>query len=667
MLGYGYGNLPVTYLNKANRPGNNFEKDVSSVDYGYKYPYGLNFKPGSELHEAIRYALLNRIRDSHNIMSSRYPSWKNIDEKLTTYIDLSKTEVEIKDEDSRKPVSMVLPLMFANREILLTYFMAAFLESPIFRYKPTSPEDIIPAILMTHLVDSQSMFSKLPLRLINMWSSAVTYGIAPLFCSWKRDMGYVTKRNLNNIAQFVPGQNLKPTREYVLKNEYNEVTNIDPYNYFPDVGVPPDRYQDAEYHSWIARTNLMSLLNFERANPDLMFNVNYLKHIQDTTSIYYNDDAVTGRSSKTGYYDSRPDSSRSVVDIATFLIELIPSDWGLGNGKYPERWIFRLAGDDIVTSASPIGLDHDRYPLVVDAPTADGLTNSPMAILELGYGLQETMDWLFSSHITNVRKSINDMLVVDPWLVNMDDVLNPGPGKLIRLQRKNWGRSLKDAVMQLGVADVTRTHVADIQFVASMQDVAYGTTEPLKGTRRRSGDRVTATEINSDRVAALSRFEKIGYTSYWQSQIDLAMLFASHTRQLMSQPIFVETIGRLGEDLFLEYGMQPPSSGFLYIEPEMILGDRISVQPYDGSVPGNTDANAWLQIFQIVANQPMLMQRFDLFRIFAHIARNLGAKNVRDFEVKVQPNQQMIQQQAQAGNFVPTGEFLNAYGGGEMV
>ena len=79
--------------------------------------------------------------------------------------------------------------------------------------------------------------------------------------------------------------------------------------------------------------------------------------------------------------------------------------------------------------------------------------------------------------IANVRKAINDMLVVDPYMVNIHDLRKPGPGRLIRLRRAVWGRGVKDAVGQLEVRDVTQGHVSDammfMSFVNQLEELRY--------------------------------------------------------------------------------------------------------------------------------------------------------------------------------------------------
>jgi len=57
-------------------------------------------------------------------------------------------------------------------------------------------------------------------------------------------------------------------------------------------------------------------------------------------------------------------------------------------------------------------------------------------------------------------------------------------------------------------------------------------------------------------------------------------------------------------------------------------------------------------MFELIAKEPNLQQNFDIVRIFKHIARNNGAKNVEEFvKIKVVPDE-MAQDQVQAGNAI---------------
>jgi hypothetical protein len=62
-------------------------------------------------------------------------------------------------------------------------------------------------------------------------------------------------------------------------------------------------------------------------------------------------------------------------------------------------------------------------------------------------------------------------------------------------------------------------------------------------------------------------------------------------------------------------------------------------------------------MFELISQEPRLQQQFDIVRIFKHIARNSGAKNVEEFEVKAMPDAQ-VANQVQAGNMIPMNEAI---------
>ena len=93
-------------------------------------------------------------------------------------------------------------------------------------------------------------------------------------------------------------------------------------------------------------------------------------------------------------------------------------------------------------------------------------------------------------------------------------------------------------------------------------------------------------------------------------------------------------------------------SGKMKVSPfDLLINYDVLVR--DGSIPGGNFSESWLQMFDILMKNPELNQMFEIPRIFKHIARNLGAKNVDDF-VRVQgmPTEQ-VEGEAQKGNITP--------------
>jgi hypothetical protein len=92
----------------------------------------------------------------------------------------------------------------------------------------------------------------------------------------------------------------------------------------------------------------------------------------------------------------------------------------------------------------------------------------------------------------------------------------------------------------------------------------------------------------------------------------------------------------------------------MVVSPFDLLVDY-DIKVRDGSIPGDNFSDVWVRMFDVLAKTPELAQQFDMGRIFKHIARNAGAKNVEDFvRVNVRPDEEVAKGQ-QAGNLVPVG------------
>jgi hypothetical protein len=349
-------------------------------------------------------------------------------------------------------------------------------------------------------------------------------------------------------------------------------------------------------------------------------------------------------------------------------VRLIPKEWGLpgseGNsgGETPEIWLFTIANEQLVIRAMPLGLNHNRYPIAVAAPDYDGYSITPISRMELIDGLQTTLNWMFNSHIANVRKAINDMLIVDPSLVNMEDLENPAPGKLIRLRRSAWGRGVSGAVEQLKVSDITARNMQDAEQIMALMQKASAATDATMGIQRSGGERVTAQEYSGTMQMAVSRLEHIAKMISKQYMIDLAYFHASHTQQLMSQETYAKASGEWPERLIEEFGLDPAKA--MRISPFDIIAD-FDIIFKDGTT-ATADAltnDFWTRNFAAILQSDKLGM-FDAARIFQHMARLNGAKNVGEFVSKdggafnalFQPDQSVLQD-AQAGNIVPLDEI----------
>lgn len=636
--------------------------DFSRANYEYEYPLGLDLKPGSDFHTKLRNKIWQRARESRNEMSKRYSSWNEIDRILTVYITTDDREEAVKTKDSRKPVSIIFPYSYSMLEALLTYMTMAFFQDPMFQFEGVGPEDIRGAMMLELVVRLHCIKTKVPLAVHTVLRDALGYGIGVGVPTWEHRYG---KRPIGTsvVSESPFGSQTQNNVEFVddLVFEGNALDNVDPYMYLPDPSVSAHKVQDGEYLGWIVRDNLMSLLADERSPQSNLFNVRYLKNIRQRKSSLAIDQS--DRNVKYGTGDSRQVTTDSTnpVDVIYMHVNLIPEEWELGDGEYPEKWLFGLASDEVIISADRVGHAHNMYPVAVAAPEYDGYSGTPIGRLEILYGLQHTLDWLFNSHIANVRKAINDMLVVDPYLVNINDLKDPKPGKLVRLRRPAWGKGVDKVVQQLAVNDITRQNIADSAYITQWMDRISGADQSMMGMVRQQGpERLTRSEFQGTRGSAISRLQRIAMLIGMQFMQDVAYMFATHTQQYLSQETYVQMVGRNQDQLESIFGPSSANKGRIRVTPYDLAIDY-DIISRDGSIPGGNFSEAWIQIFKIIATQPELYQQFDLTRIFMYIATQLGAKNVEDFKRNVNriqgqtmPDETALREE-EKGNIVPLG------------
>jgi len=345
------------------------------------------------------------------------------------------------------------------------------------------------------------------------------------------------------------------------------------------------------------------------------------------------------------------------VDVIKMYVNLIPKDWNLSDYEYPEKWYFELAADDVVIRCERADHNHGMYPVAVASPEYDGYSITPIGRMEVMYGLQHTLDFMFNTHVANVRKAINDMLVVDPYLVNINDLKDPKPGKLIRLRRPAWGRGVDKVVQQLAVQDITRANISDAVYITQLMDRISGADQSMQGSLRQGGpERLTGAEFQGTRGSAISRLQRLAMIIGMQYMQDIGTMFAVHTQQYMTQESFVRVTGRYADQLQKTFGKQQR----MKVSP-LDIAVNYDLIVRDGSIPGGNFSQSWIEMFKVIGTTPELAQQFDVTRIFMYIAQQLGAKNVEDFrrsidqtQITTMPDQQ-VEDQVQAGNMIPVG------------
>lgn len=629
---------------------------IDDGNYDYTYTRGLDLNPRGEQHGKLLTKLNRLVERSNTFIKRRLPDWIRMDDMCRTYIPQEEVDELDRREDSdpTKPIRIVYPYSLAILESGVSATNSIFLNSdPIFRYMPMAPEDIIKAKMLEAVINQHTKRFKVPLALSTMYRDGFKYGLGVGFPQWRRE---------GQIAGFTsPGSGTGRAGVY----EGNALQAVDPFDYLPDPSVDCQSIQQGQYVGIMNRLSRLTLLQLEEAAG--YFNVRYLPKRGNVLSQYKIDRNVA-KGKNPNKEDDIPDAN--LVDVAYLYVTLIPEEWGLGNGDYPEKWFFAVAGDRLILAAWPVEFNHNMYPVAVCAPTFDGHSALPISKLEYVEGIQDTINWLLNAHIANLRKAIHSVVVYDPSVISTKDLLNPDPAKYVRVRKYAFGRgAIEQSIKQLTIQDVTARNISDAGALISMMHNITGMDDSSMGVLRQGGpERLSASEYQGTQAAFLGRLENMVMNISYMGHRDIGYLFAKHTQEFMTDSTYTRILGEIPENLQEEYNRYVQvSPSDLNIDFDLIIEDA--------RTNSGQDVNLWFNLWQAVASNEQLMQRYDDVRIFQHLAKVGGAKDFSEFirrpprgdqpQQAIQPlamNDEEVARNAMAGNLVPTEDYASQLG-----
>lgn len=609
-------------------------------------------KPNSEEHTLILNYLVDRIDMSAREMRKFYPRWRVSERKYQAYISLPDWEQQLKDmNDEGKPpkvVSITIPYTFATISTIVTYLIHTFTgRKPMFQVGSIKAESAAGARNMEKVLQYNADHTRLIKHLFQFLQDGQMYGVGILRNMWKVDHKIRTVWIAEEgTLGGQPGQKVKK-RENAVAYEGNEVASIDPYNFLPDPRVPMTEVaRNGEFVFWRSHEGRHKLKKMEMAGK-----VKWVDAIRDrptsrggfeTTDSDTSDRSLTtGGEAAPGRIESSSFGSvQKYYEIHQGTVEIIPAELGLGDSEGVEKWLFTVANKSQIIQAEPLALDHDMHPVTVSEPYTMGYSFGQPGMADYLNQIQDGLSWLINSHMDNVRTALNNMFVIDPSKVEIQDLKEPGAGKLIRLKKSAYGMDPREAVHQLAVQDVTKGHLKDFQLFMGIGDALSSITDNLRGQQDHGG-RKTATEVRTAGEASASRLAAQSRLISAQAMVELTEMMSMNNQQNLSEEFFLELVG--------SDGIENP----IRIGAEHLVGD-FQYPIHDGTLPLDKVAmlDVWREIMSGVASDQELRQKFSLPKLFEFVAELGGAKNIESFKIEPQ-SQEAIDGQVAAGNAIP--------------
>ena len=602
---------------------------------------------GTELHKFVLDAVVRRKRFSQEKMRERHTAWRKNDEAFLAYMpekDADAKRRTKRDQGEPQFTTIYVPYDYAVLMSAHTYWTSVFLSrSPVFQFGAYSERGQSASVAVESVLDYQLNRGRM-LPPLYIWLLDVgKYGLGVVGSFWA-DERIVVNREVDVPDTFMDvdmGTTHKEMRRIAIPGyKGNKIYNVRPYDFFPDPRVTILNFQDGEFCGRLANVGWNEIM--KRGSQGTYFNLDWLRNFRLSQTTREWPSTQVNRPFEPGDSMWLETMDMDNVELLEMAVELIPRDWGLDTSTYPEKWMFVIANESVVVHAQPLGLFHNKFPYEILELEPDGYAMFKRSMLDIVRPMNDIMTWLVNTHFYNTRKALNDMFVVDPSRVVMKDVLNPEPGKIIRLREEIHQQDVRSAITQLPTSNVTQAHMGHSQLVAQMIQRVSGVNDSIMGMLG-GGGRKTATEVRTSSSYGINRLKTMAEYFSATGFNGLSQILLAQTQQLMDQSLQL----RIAGDSWKVAG----AAQMLTVTPQDIQGQYDFI-PVDGTLPIDRFAqvNMWTQLLQQMAQVPQVIQQYDLGQIFGWVAQLGGLKNINNFKIQVMPQGAMP-----GSNVIPIG------------
>jgi hypothetical protein len=615
--------------------------------------YSINLSSDSDLHKRLVVKIQSRVRLAEQEHQRKRQKWRDAEERTLAFLPESEVDMVRRNKRQNRGMpqytTIQIPYSYAVLMSAHTYWTSVFFaRNPVHQFQGRHGEGEQQTQAMEALIAYQVEVGQIMGPYYIWLYDAGKYGAGIVGQYWDRQKLHYG--SLVEMPDPVTGQTaIYQTTQEIEGYVGNTVFNVSVWDFRHDPRVSLKNFQLGEFCCARTRLGWHRIVQRQDAGYYIPEQVKRLRRRVpiDRGVTEASDQLIRPQFDRPLYGDRMEDENHPTGFVGwEFYVDLIPSEWGVGETKYPQKWCFTINEElDTVIGATPIGYYHCKFPFDVLEAEIEGYGLYTRGIPEIMEPVQNTMDWLLNTHFFNVRSALNNQFIVDPSKLVVKDVQNSGPGFIWRLRPEAYGSDLNKLFMQVPVTDVTRAHVNDFQTMLGIGERTFGVNDQIMGSLNTGSARKTATEVRTTTGFGVNRQKTI---TEWMS----AQSFAPHAQKLVqtSQQYYDATakLRRVGS-LALEAGEQ-----FMNVSPDDIVG-FFDLVPVDGTLPVDrmAQANLWKEMMgNLRMMPPQVAMQYDWSRIFAWVAQLAGLKNINQFKVQVVPDQ-MLQAQAGAGNVIP--------------
>ncbi len=604
-------------------------------------PISRRLAKGSDLHGKLVSMLWSVIQDSMTHIEQREEDWTEVDNQNRLYADLSKgwrkpdkTESETKKNFPFEG-SIVIPVSRSILDTRAAILYSIFMKSdPFAHLEASTGADFRGARLFEQLLQYDFRLSNLQHVIWQLVTDTDKYGLGCWYCSWEQDYS-LEAQEVSSVPQVIAKLlGIKPEIEMVpsVSREWSNIRAINPRKLLLDPAVSP---VETRKMLFIGHRETQNWIFFKERQIDdgagPYFNVEELREVSKayrrSTAKWQEGDY----SDKTGDIDSKyPD-----IDISYIQMKLIPRDWELSESDRVEKWQFCVAGEgELIIRAHKLEYAHDEFTYRVGEFEPDEHAPFTQGMGTALIGGHNLVNWLNGSHVSNMKKIINDQIIYNDNLLNSKDVNNSAPARRIRLTQRGkvlherGMMSINDMYGQFRITDVTGAHLETarqiydfLQRIAATPDTVQGAPLPTKRTLGEIQGMAQSANVRLGIAAELLDMQVI---------MPIVEQMIANRQQFMS----MEQAVRIAGDKASSAGRE-----VVMVSPDQIRG-KYDYIPHTPTVPPDPSRNLalWMQIGQMLANSPLAQmevdgRRIDPFMVFKEILFQAGVEYFENFTV----------------------------------
>ena len=615
--------------------------------------------------------LKDLLKMSRTEMCKYYDQWDYFDQ-----VYRGERKVDVKDIKARargEPEKMIIPLSFSQVETFTSFGYATFNQRDTFYSLIASgQEDEQPAKMAEALLEQNLIYNRFKATKLNqLLTDAAKYGLCITKESWVKDevpsvdqVPDTTAAATVRTDMAAPAQPKMMTQvTYNTKYMGNKIVNVSPYRFFPDCRLPLTRWSEGEFAADEVEESKPKIKELE-TKYGLVAGSDYVAKLE---TVAFDNRRLTFFNKPTATTSQNPAQNDAYYLLTEIQIKLNPSTTMIDNGvainkdvDCEQTYLVWILNDDRIVRISEAGYDHEEFGYNVAQFFDDQGRFVNLGLCEVLSALQDTATWFLNSHITSVRKTIFNQLVVDPAGIEIDDIVKRSP--VIRMKTGRGNSGVDTWIKQLQTTDTTQNHIADVNSLQGLAQNASGINENLLG--QFSPGRRSAKEASNVANYAAARLIKI-LACIWESSLaPMGKKMLSNLRQGLDEPSLVRVYGTVNTQrdmssanaLFQNIPPAPPpqvpgqpQAAPMYQMQPVTKADIVGsydFNVFNGTLPSQRQAMAQvlLEYLQTAMKDPRItmVTQLDPQLMLYEAFELLGIRNVQRFQLTPQRLQQLM-------------------------